>query len=141
MVVDENARFVTQRQESNMCKIRATVPNDGVLVLDAPGVKRCTVDPMAAQGGAAPEPFEAGIWDDEVAVVDQGSTVSRWLSDFLGRDVRLVGMASAYERPTSAKRTPPDAEGQAAFSDGCASPSPPPRPPSRSCAALRLRGR
>lgn len=40
MVVDENARFVTQRQESNMCKISAIVPNDGVLFLSAPGVDR-----------------------------------------------------------------------------------------------------
>ena len=39
MVVDESARFVTQRQESNMCKISAIVPNDGVLVLNAPGVE------------------------------------------------------------------------------------------------------
>ena len=62
--------------------------------------------------------LEAGIWEDDVNVVDQGGEISSWLSSFVGRNLRLVGMSDKYERTSSRRFTPRRSFGKTAFSDG-----------------------
>jgi uncharacterized protein YcbX len=119
MVVDENGRFITQRQEAVMCRIRAELLPDGDVLLSLAGsgiTSQCCFRPVSSF--FAPKHVDVTVWDDEVQGIDQGDDVAGWLSAVLERPARLVGMSSAFGRPTSRKYTPKSAVGHASFSDG-----------------------
>lgn len=120
MVVDENNRFVTQRQEAVMCRIRAEILPDGEMSLSLPGrgiTSQCCFKPATTASEKNPE-VTVCIWDDDVVAIDQGKEVAGWLSTVMGRPARLVGMSTSFDRPTSRKYTPETVPGQTAFSDG-----------------------
>ncbi|EKX43924.1 hypothetical protein GUITHDRAFT_140066 [Guillardia theta CCMP2712] len=117
MIVDENGRFVTQRQEAALCQIAPAINLDGSLKVEAPGMTSCTVKTTKRTSADHAE-LEAGIWEDDVKVVDQGGEISSWLSSFVGRNLRLVGMSDKYERTSNRRFTPRRSFGKTAFSDG-----------------------
>ena len=87
MVVDENGRFITQRQEASMCHIRAEHRLDGSMSLSLAGqptAEQCCFKPVSV-ASATHKQVEVGVWDDEVMAVDQGDVVGAWLSAVLGR--------------------------------------------------------
>lgn len=110
MVVDEDGRFLTQRQLSRMALIDTLVDEAGVLHLAAPGM------PALAVAAAMPTRRSVVVWDDrvEAAVVDPAA--DRWLSTFLGRECRLVEQPADVQR-----RVNPDyarADDEVGFADG-----------------------
>eukprot|EP00284_Hemiselmis_tepida_P013606 CAMPEP_0174943438 /NCGR_PEP_ID=MMETSP1355-20121228/76684_1 /TAXON_ID=464990 /ORGANISM="Hemiselmis tepida, Strain CCMP443" /LENGTH=298 /DNA_ID=CAMNT_0016190685 /DNA_START=165 /DNA_END=1058 /DNA_ORIENTATION=- len=114
VVVDENGRFITQRQNPEMALISPSIPSGGSVVLSAPGMSHLKV---ATTGDGAP--VDVGIWDDEVSGVDQGASSSKWLSDYMQRPVRLIGIPKkGYDRPTSSKWSPAGGLNQASYADG-----------------------
>jgi len=84
MVVGAEGRFVTQRDEPRLALV---VPSfDGAaLCLSAEGAGSVTV-PFDFRGDAV----TATVWRDRCAAFDQGDEAGRWLSELLGRPLRLV---------------------------------------------------
>jgi len=117
MVVDEQGRFITQRQEATMCRIEAVLLPNGDMTLSLPFISQCCFTPASVVSAENPEVL-AGVWDDVVSAIDQGSQVEEWLTAVLERPSRLVGMTKEFDRPTSRKYTPAAVTGQTAFSDG-----------------------
>ena len=120
MVVDEGGRFITQRQEAVMCRIRAEMLPDGDVMLSLSGsgiTSQCCFKPVSSVFAPNAQ-VKVTVWEDEVTGVDQGDDVAGWLSAVLERPVRMVGMTAAFGRPTSSKFTPKSAVGHTAFSDG-----------------------
>ncbi|HJV95808.1 MAG TPA: MOSC N-terminal beta barrel domain-containing protein, partial [Albitalea sp.] len=111
MVVDAQARFVTQRELPRMALIRPTLKTYE-LVLRAPGMLalHLLID-------AVDKPCRARVWDDEVAAYDMGDLAAQWFSDFLGHPVRLVRFDPAQQRLSNLKWTA-GIEAENAFSDG-----------------------
>jgi hypothetical protein len=92
MVIKENGMFQTQRQLPKMCMIETALDN-GELTLSAPGMPELRVEPN--HGGTA---REVEIWKDRVEAQDCGDKVANWLSEYLGRSLRLVEMPRSSRR-------------------------------------------
>lgn len=96
MVVRGNGRFVTQRDCPELALVATALDDDGVtLSRDGFGAIRV---PFDREHG---ERVATRVWKDPCETVDQGSAVSRWLSEALQSQepLRLVAMAPGFERP------------------------------------------
>ncbi|WP_327358141.1 MOSC domain-containing protein [Streptomyces sp. NBC_01304] len=94
MVTDTGGVFRSQRRDPRLALIRPEPSPDGErLTLRAPGQEplEVAVDLESARGDVElfGEPFRA---------IDQGAAVARWLSDFLGKDSRLVRVPPEHDR-------------------------------------------
>jgi uncharacterized protein YcbX len=90
MVVDTEGRFVTQRELPRMARIGTTL-NNGDLVLTAPGMPAL----IAPREG---DVTHVVVWRDEVRAWDLGDVAAQWLSDAIGRPLRLVRFDPAERR-------------------------------------------
>lgn len=99
IVSADDFRFLTQREEPRLALIHTGL-HAGVLTLQAPQSGSCSV-PLDASGA----PVEVLCWQDRCAAFDLGESPAQWLSDFLGRPVRLVRFAPSHQRPSDAKWT------------------------------------
>jgi uncharacterized protein len=86
VVEAENGRFLTQRAWPQLGQIRADYGAQGQLLLAAPGLPVLEV-PVP---GADDELRGVTIWRDTLRVPDAGDAAAAWLSELLGRSVRLV---------------------------------------------------
>ncbi|MBH3427387.1 MOSC domain-containing protein [Pseudomonas alkylphenolica] len=86
LVERDNGRFLTQRAYPQMSQLTALHGLDGNLTLEASGRTALTV----AVPPADSELRGVTIWRDTFRVPDAGDAAAHWLSEFIGKDVRLV---------------------------------------------------
>jgi uncharacterized protein YcbX len=84
MVVDEQWRFVTQRNHPRLQLVSTRLRQDD-LVLRAPGMLALHLALNAAE-----QPCRVQVWDDEVPAYDMGALAAQWFSKFIGTGLRLV---------------------------------------------------
>jgi uncharacterized protein YcbX len=84
LVVDANNRFVTQREEARLALLRTALA-DGKLLLSNP-LGPGPALPLDHEGA----PREVQVWRSVCATFDAGDEVAAFLSDWLGRPLRLV---------------------------------------------------
>lgn len=112
VVEADNGRFLTQRAWPRLGLIRAEEQADLSLLLQAPGLAPLQVPLPPADDGLR----GVTIWRDTLRVPDAGDAAAAWLSELLGRPVRLVHC------PQSRARYLPSGYGlntdRAAFPDG-----------------------
>ena len=100
MIINEKNHFVTQRQAKHkdftLINTRLTETH---LVLSKVGMSDCEVSLHMPKA----EGFDATIWKDTLQVVDEGSDVSRWLTEAANSStpLRLVRKAPNCKRPQS----------------------------------------
>jgi uncharacterized protein YcbX len=92
MVVTAEGRFVTQREEPRLALIDTDV-DDARLRLSAAGHAAVEI-PLALHG----EPREVVVWQHHCVAHDQGEEAARWLSELLGRSLRLVRFDPRHRR-------------------------------------------
>ncbi|MFJ4155574.1 MOSC domain-containing protein [Pseudomonas sp. NPDC089752] len=87
MVVEaENGRFLTQRAWPLLGQLKASDGPDGGLLLEAPGL-----DPLyVAMPSADADLRGVTIWRDTLRVPDGGDEAAAWLTQMLGKPMRLV---------------------------------------------------
>ncbi len=121
MVVDENGRFVTQRQFPRMALIKPKLRQSD-MVLRAPGMLALHIELNAVE-----KPVKVTVWKDEVEAYDMGDMAARWFSMFLcppesgkpERNLRLVRFNPDFQRYSSERWTG-DVKAPNQFSDGYA---------------------
>ncbi|MBF8722733.1 MOSC domain-containing protein [Pseudomonas guariconensis] len=87
MVVEEgNGRFLTQRAWPRLGQLKARYGVDGQLLLEASGLASITVPVPPADEALR----GVTIWRDTLRVPDAGDVAAAWLSELLGKPVRLV---------------------------------------------------
>lgn len=87
MVVEaENGRFLTQRAWPQLGRLQASHGEAGQLLLQAPGQAPLEVPIPAADDDLR----GVTIWRDTLRVPDAGDEAAAWLSQLLGKPVRLV---------------------------------------------------
>lgn len=96
MLIDPLGYFLTQREQPRMALIRPRFNEDGVLMVNAPGMQAMPIIPT--HRGTRHEVF---IWDDTCIAVDQGDAAAAWFSAFLDTTCRLVRMPEDYTRPVN----------------------------------------
>ena len=111
MLVNEQGRFITQREHGRMALITPTVVDEG-LHIDAPGMATLKVS-----GTSQATPCSVTVWKDQCNAYDEGSEAETWFSDFLGEPVRLVRFADDQQRISSREWTG-DIAASNQFSDG-----------------------
>lgn len=91
MVADDAGRMITGRTEPRLVQIKVLV-DDGTLTLSAPGQTVLVVTREEFN-----QPASASVWKDEFPAFAGAREADAWLSNFLGKPVRLlyVGAASA----------------------------------------------
>lgn len=114
LLVDEDWRFLTQREIARMALIKPDVTTDArCLRLSAPGMSAFELP--TDQGGKR---VAVTIWKDSgVGAVDQGDDVAAWLGEYVGQKVRLVRFADDYVRQVSQQYAPRETD-QVGFADG-----------------------
>ncbi|MDX1660786.1 MAG: MOSC domain-containing protein [Gemmatimonadota bacterium] len=110
MVVDEDGRFLTQRSVPELAVVETVIAGDRI-VLSGRG-RRPVWIPLEPDGEPA---SSVVVWGDEVAAVPGPPKVDRWLSEVLGRPVRLVHMPETSDR--AAKRDPTGRGARVSFAD------------------------
>lgn len=92
MVVDAAGRFVTQREEARLALLKVAI-DGGRLHLSQPQGAGPSL-PLDHEG----ESCEVTVWRSQCAAFDAGAEVAQFLSDWLGRPLRLVRFDARRQR-------------------------------------------
>jgi uncharacterized protein YcbX len=112
MVVDaDRGLFLTQREEPRLALVAPRIAG-AELVLAAAGAGEVAIDLARTEGPRR----EVEVWRHRGLAVDQGETAAEWLSELLGRALRLVRIPPDHARLVNPERSPEPAH--TAFSDG-----------------------
>jgi uncharacterized protein YcbX len=96
LLVDPDARFITQREEPALARVTVGYAEPGgSLVVSAPGWPAGQVAVPAADA----EQLKVTIWRSVVAAAAAGPGADGWFSAYLGRPVRLVYLDDPTRRP------------------------------------------
>ena len=102
LLVDENGRFLTQRQLPQLAKIELSFDPEAQIELAVPTFG--TID--FGLNERLSQSLQVVVWKSEMRAHEVSSEVSQWLSEVLQRQVRLVRMADDNAR--TFKTGPPD---------------------------------
>jgi len=111
MIVDATGQFLTQREEGRLALL-STAIEDGRLRLSHPAGGSIAVD--VDHGGAS---VDVQVWRTRCRAFDAGAQAAQFLSDFLGRPLRLVRFDMSKPRLSAAEWTG-GREVATLFSDG-----------------------
>ncbi len=97
MIVDGEGNFITQRQHPKLALVSVILFPGGVR-LAAEGRSPLDV-PILIEGTR----IQTEVWESPCIGIDQGESVESWLTDFMGRQARLIRMAPDFKRPVKEK--------------------------------------
>lgn len=110
MLVDEQGRFLSQRELPTMACLHTTPRSTGMVVTDTRTSEELEL-PWSTHGGAM---VRGRVWEDEVELIEHSSEASAWFSRRLGHSCRLVYMPDPSKRAVD----PTYARGITSLSDG-----------------------
>ncbi len=91
---DKFGAFLSQRTHPRLALINVKIVSEGTIEISLPN---CSPFQATIQGDS-PIHRTATVWSNQVVARDAGDAASEWLSRFLEKDVRLVGIDSNYKR-------------------------------------------
>jgi uncharacterized protein YcbX len=97
MFVDENGRFITQREDARLALVRPAIDGDA-LTVDAPKMPRLRVPRILEDGPRK----DVVVWKSTCAAISGGREAAAWASEYLGAPSDLVCMPETTERAVSA---------------------------------------
>jgi uncharacterized protein YcbX len=99
MVVDSQRRFLSQRQLPMMCRLAASLTESGLRLqsLDDQSLFTEVTEPSDA------ERYLVTVWSDTAEAIDAGDVAAGWLTDLLGRELRLCFMPDTTHRQVDAQ--------------------------------------
>ncbi|MCU7929880.1 MAG: MOSC domain-containing protein [Candidatus Thiodiazotropha sp. (ex Codakia rugifera)] len=112
MVVDEQGRFLSQRELPRMALIHVNLVAGGIS-LTAPGMPDIAVG-LPQQSSS--NQLQVRVWNDDCMAISADPSANEWLSHFLQHTCRLVAMADGMNRQVDQRYAGP--LDRTAFSDG-----------------------
>lgn len=94
MIVDEQGKFITQREEPRLSQVVPTLSPTALLV-KAPGMSTLKLPLSLRDDGRV---TEIQVWEHTGPAIEADVTIHDWFSDWLRRPVRLVYMPYAQLR-------------------------------------------
>lgn len=110
MLLDENGKFISQREQPKLATIETGI-DDAQLILSAAGAGSIRV-PLPAEDA---DKVKAVLWKQDVEGYSGGAEADRWLGEYLGAPCRLVWQGG-LPREVSPKYSEPGT--QASYADG-----------------------
>jgi uncharacterized protein len=99
LLVDEDGRFVSQREEPSLARVVVTCgPPGGAISVSAPGSPGSPGCRVAVPAAGA-ELLKVTVWNSVVLAAAAGPAADAWFSARLGRPVRLVYLDDPTRRP------------------------------------------
>jgi len=93
MVVNDQGRFLTQREHPRMARLETALADDHLAVsYEGQPTLQLSLEPEG-------EVREVQVWRDHCAALDMGEEAAAWFSKALGRPCRLVYMPDTTHRP------------------------------------------
>jgi len=102
MLVDENNRFLSQREAPKMALLKVELQDDGLLI--SSGLSGGSV--LAPYKPVINEPCKVTVWDDTCNAQYVSIEADEWFTRILGRKCRLVYMPDNSMRPVDEKYAP-----------------------------------
>lgn len=96
MLVDQNNKFITQRQNPEMARLHTSLTNSVLVVNDAGNPANQIEIPFES---VEEELEDVRIWKATVAAKSVGREAAEWFSERLGRPCKLVFMPNESQRP------------------------------------------
>lgn len=112
MIVDQNAKFLSQREHPRMALIQAVPRPNGRLLLTAQGQEYISMDVPEERAELLP----VTVWEDLVPARVASDRVNQWVTEFLGHPVRLVYMHDLQSRLVDPAYT--NSKATVSFTDG-----------------------
>ncbi len=94
LITDTEGVFITQRVNGRMALLQATIEDNYLIIKEKQNENNSIKIPIDAGGTT----HEVVIWDDKVKAAVVSAKADKWLSDFLGKEYRLVKMPEISER-------------------------------------------
>jgi uncharacterized protein YcbX len=95
MLVDAEGTFVSQRRYHSLALLNVHLDNETVYITHRNDTSQTIDFTIGKQTGT---PIDVTIWDDQSSAIEVDTKVSRWFSEFLGMEVRLVDMPQEINR-------------------------------------------
>ncbi|MGW2868629.1 MOSC domain-containing protein [Kitasatospora sp. NPDC001225] len=104
MLADANGRFVSQREDAALARVRTGLLPDGVLTLTTPDGSRIEVPAPAVAAG---DPLaDVEVWGTRFRAAEADKETHRWIAEHLG-DYRLVHLDDPRARPVDPEYSAP----------------------------------
>ncbi|RGD56118.1 MOSC domain-containing protein [Kitasatospora xanthocidica] len=104
MLADANGRFVSQREDATLARVRTGLLPDGVLTLTTPDGSRIEVPAPAVAAG---DPLaDVEVWGTRFRAAEADKETHRWIAEHLG-DYRLVHLDDPRARPVDPEYSAP----------------------------------
>lgn len=114
MLIDENGRFISQRENPKLALLQPSIKENLMFIQDRTGY-------MTPLGFEMSEPeheaIEVSIWDDVCMAKPLDLKINQWFSKFMGKPVRLVYMHEGSTRIAD-QRYAPKKDDIVSFADG-----------------------
>lgn len=111
MIIDDNGRFISQRQHPEMALIQPSL-KQGSLTLSQANKKDCQV----TDANSDSQRINVQVWNTTIEAIHVDSEADAWLSDSLARSCRLVRFSNNTVRSLDINYALPS--DQTAFADG-----------------------
>ncbi|MFE4356843.1 MOSC domain-containing protein [Kitasatospora sp. NPDC056800] len=104
MLADANGRFVSQREDAALARVRTGLLPDGALTLTTPDGSRIEVPAPAVAAG---DPLaDVEVWGTRFRAAEADKETHRWIAEHLG-DYRLVHLDDPRARPVDPEYSAP----------------------------------
>lgn len=110
LLVDENDRFLSQREEPRLATLVPALDGDALVV-------RTAGSTFEHEAPATPDRRVVTIFGDRVSAADQGDVAAAWFTGVLGRPCRLVAFDDVSHRLVDPVYSP-RMDAETAFTDG-----------------------
>jgi uncharacterized protein YcbX len=99
LIAREDGRFITQREEPRLALIETALTPEGLTLRRKDGAALDV--PFARRG----REVQVVCWKDRCAAFDEGEEAARWLSEFIGKPLRLARFDPRGRRPSDPQWT------------------------------------
>jgi len=94
VLVDENNRFISQREIHKLCLFRLSFENNGFKITNDEYSSAINI-PFGVQSGRN---ANVTVWDDTCSAIHYSAEADKWISDIIGSNCRLMYMPDSCKR-------------------------------------------
>jgi uncharacterized protein YcbX len=98
MLIDDQNQFITQRKHPNLSQFYPKLKEDKIAILYQDATHEFFINETLE------EPLLSNVWDDETKVFEVNKATSKWFSEVLGFECKLVKIANNGDRKHSSSK-------------------------------------